>query len=190
MFIQAIIVAIIIGYILRGSLKNFELVELKGLYAVTLSFTLQFIVIMLIRKGMLHNGTLTLVLHLIMYILLFYFIYLNRKYKFLVLMGVGFLLNAIPIFLNGGSMPVSHEAVVKLGANMNVTKMGLYNFINSNTRVWFLGDIFPYKAIIKVVMSIGDIIIVIGLMLFIITGMKNKENFNHIESSNVVDKII
>jgi len=175
MFIQAIIVAIIIGYILRGSLKNFELVELKGLYAVTLSFTLQFIVIMLIRKGMLHNGTLTLVLHLIMYILLFYFIYLNRKYKFLVLMGVGFLLNAIPIFLNGGSMQVSLDTCKQLGLVVNLEKLGMYNVLNSSTRFWFLSDIIPKRIITKEAISVGDIVIAAGLILFTINAMLKKK---------------
>lgn len=185
MFIQGIIVAIIIGYALKGRLKNFERVQLKGIYLVTISFSIEFLVVISIRKNIINQGIITYMIDLAMYIVLFYFVYLNKRDPFILMIGLGSLLNAIPIFLNGGSMPVSHEAVVKLGANMDVTKMGLYNFINSNTRFWFLGDIFPYKAVIKVVMSIGDIIIVIGLMLFIITGMKNKENINHIESSNI-----
>ena len=175
MFIQAIIIAVIIGYALKGRLKNFERVELKGLYLVTVSFIIEFLVVILIKKNVIDQGRITFFIDLFMYIVLFYFVYLNRKDPFILIIGFGSLLNAIPIFLNGGLMPVSHEAAVKLGFDKDITRMGLYSFINSHTRVWFLGDIMPYKAVVKVVMSIGDIIIAIGLMLFIITGMKKKE---------------
>lgn len=175
MFIQAIIFSIIIGYILKGKLKNFESVDIKGLYAVTFSFILQFIVIMLIRKGLLHAGIIIYVLHLIMYILLFYFVYLNRQYLFIVLMGIGFLLNAIPIFLNGGSMPVSLETCRKVGLVVNLTKLGMYNAINSGTKLWILGDIIPKNFITREVISIGDIVIAVGLMLFMINIMIKKE---------------
>ena len=178
MFIQAIIFSIIIGYILKGTLKNFELVDIKGLYAVTFSFLSQFIVIMLIRKGFLENGILTYFLHLFMYMLLFYFVYLNRRYKFIVLMGLGFLLNAIPIFLNGGSMPVSLAACKQAGLVVEITKLGMYNLLNSATRLWFLGDIIPKKFITREVISIGDVVIAVGLMLFIINIMIKKERKN------------
>ena len=185
MFIQGIIVAIIIGYALKGRLKNFERVDLKGLYLVVVSFTVEFLVVTLIRESVINQGIITYLIDLSMYIMLFYFVYLNRKDPFILMIGFGSLLNAITIFLNGGSMPVSHEAAVKAGYIMDIKKMGLYNVINSNTRFWFLGDIIPYKFIISFVASIGDIIIALGLMLFVITGMKNKKI-----TSNISDKIV
>ena len=178
MFIQAIIFAVIIGYALKGRLKNFERVELKGVHLVTISFLLEALVIILIRKSIINQGIVTYLIDLSMYIILFYFVYLNKKDPFILMIGFGSALNAIPIFLNGGSMPVSHEMAVKVGLTMNITKEGLYNVINSNTRVWFLGDIIPYKIIGRLVISVGDIIIGIGLMLFIITSMKKKEKVN------------
>ena len=87
-------------------------------------------------------------------------------------MGLGFLLNAIPIFLNGGAMPVSAKAAEIAGITLNISKEGLYSLINGNTRLWFLGDIFPLTFLMHFAISIGDIIAVVGLMLFIITGMK------------------
>lgn len=185
MFIQGIIVAIIIGYALKGRLKNFERVDLKGLYLVAIAFMLEFLVIILIRKSIINQGIITYLVDLSMYIILFYFVYLNKKDPFILMIGLGSLLNAVPIFLNGGSMPVSHEAAVKVGLIMDITKEGLYNVINGNTRFWFLSDIIPYKIISNLVISIGDIIIAFGLMLFVITGMKKKEI-----TSNTSDKIV
>jgi hypothetical protein len=100
------------------------------------------------------------------------FIYFNRKDKYIVLMGLGFLLNAIAIFLNGGAMPVSAKAATAAGLTLDISKEGLYTLINENTRVWFLGDVIPKTFLRNFAISIGDIIAVLGLMLFVITGMK------------------
>lgn len=172
MFIQAIFFSVLIGYILRGRLKNFEHIDLKGLYFVATTFFLQAVVILLIRKGLLQNIVLIYLLHLIMYLMLFYFIYVNRKEIVLIFMGIGFLLNAIPIFLNGGKMPVDLVAVRNVGINFDITQRGMYNIINDKTVLWFLGDIIPKKFVTNEVISIGDVIIALALMVFIIKSMK------------------
>ena len=172
MFIEALIFAVIIGYILKGKIKNLENVDIKRTYLVFISFFIEFFIIISIRKGFFNIGIFTYILDFVMYILLVIFIYFNRKNKYIVLMGLGFLLNAIPIFLNGGAMPVSAKAAETAGLTLNISKEGLYTLINENTRVWFLGDIIPLTFLRNFAISIGDIIAVVGLMLFIITGMK------------------
>ncbi len=172
MFIEALIFAVIVGYILKGNMKNLENVDIKYTYLVFISFFIEFFIVILIRKGFLDIGIYTYILDFIMYILLVAFIYFNIKNKYIVLMGLGFLLNGIPIFLNAGTMPVSAKAAVTAGLSLNISKEGLYTLINGNTRMWFLGDIIPLTFLRHFAISIGDIIVVVGLMLFIITGMK------------------
>ncbi|MBU3143027.1 DUF5317 domain-containing protein [Clostridium sp. CF012] len=172
MFIEALIFALIIGYILKGNIRNLENVDIKCTYLVFIAFFIEFFIVVSIRKVSFNIGIFTYILDSIMYILLIIFIYFNRKNKYIVLMGLGFLLNAIPIFLNGGAMPVSAKAAEAAGLTLNMSKEGLYSLINENTRVWFLGDIIPLTFLRNFAISIGDIIAVIGLMLFIITGMK------------------
>lgn len=172
MFIEGLIFAVIIGYILKGNIKNLENVEIKGVYLVFIAFFIEFFIVISIRKEFFYIGIFTYILDFSMYILLVVFTYLNRKNKYIVLMGMGFLLNAIPIFLNGGAMPVSAKAAVTAGLTLNMSKEGLYTLINENTRLWFLGDIIPLTFLRHFAISIGDIIAAVGLMLFIITGMK------------------
>lgn len=172
MFIEGLIFALIIGYLLKGNIKNLENVDIKAVYLVFIAFFIEFFIIISIRKGFFHIGVFTYILDFIMYTLLIVFIYLNRRDKYIVLMGVGFLLNAIPIFLNGGAMPVSAKAAEIAGLTLNISKEGLYTLINENTRLWFLGDIIPLTFLRNFAISIGDIIAVVGLMLFIIMGMK------------------
>lgn len=172
MFIEALIFALIIGYMLKGRIKNLENVDIKHTYLVFVSFFIEFFIVISIRKGFFDIGIFTYILDAIMYILLVTFIYFNRKNKYILLMGLGFLLNAIPIFLNGGAMPVSAKAAETAGLTLNMSKEGLYTLINENTRIWFLGDIIPLTFLRHFAISIGDIIAVLGLMLFVITGMK------------------
>lgn len=172
MFIEGLIFALIIGYILKGKIRNLENVDIKGVFLVFISFFIEFFIIIGIRKGIFNIGIFTYMLDLIMYTLLTIFIYLNRKDKYIVLMGIGFFLNAIAIFLNGGAMPVSAKAAEIAGITLDISNEGLYTLINENTRVWFLGDVIPKTFLRNFAISIGDILAMLGLMLFVITGMK------------------
>lgn len=176
MFIISIAIAIISGYILGGKLRNLEKLRIKGIYLVFISFTIEFGIVMGIRNRILTIGKITYLLDIIMYLLILVFIILNRKNPYLLIMGVGFLLNAIPIFLNGGVMPVSREAINITGLNSDIGSEGLYMVIDSGTKLWFLGDIIPIRFINTFIISMGDIFTALGLVLLIVTGMGVKKN--------------
>lgn len=175
MFIIGIIFSIIIGYLFKGNLKNLENINLNCIYLAFAGFFIEAVIIFSIRKGIIVRGTLTLILDIIMYILLFSFTYANRKNIFLVIMGAGFLLNALAIFSNGGAMPVSAEAMAAAGLVADVNREGLYVLVGPATKLSFLCDVIPFNFISHLAISIGDIITAIGLMTFIITSMKTKK---------------
>jgi hypothetical protein len=176
MFVISLAAAIVLGYILGGRIKNLENIKLRAIYLIFISFGLELLIVMCMRKGLLRIGTTTYFLDVVMYSLLLIFVLLNRRDLCIVIMGVGFLLNATPIFLNGGAMPVSQEAIKIVGFNTNISSEGLYTITDSSTILWFLGDTIPIKFISSFIISIGDIFTSIGLMLLIITGMKKKKN--------------
>lgn len=172
MFIEALILTIIIGYLLKGRLRNLENVKIQSVYLVIIAFFIEFLIVLGLKKGFLHKGTGTYIIDMVMYFLIFIFIYQNRKDRFLLIMGAGFLLNAIPIFFNGGAMPVSKAAIRISGITSNVDTEGLYTLVNTHTRFSFLGDIIPLTFPRRFAVSLGDIISAIGLMFFIVKGMK------------------
>ena len=177
MFVEAVVVSIIIGYVAGGRLKRLENADIKGIYLVFTAFATEAVIMLLIRKGLVARGVLTYLLDVVMYGQLAAFTWLNRKNVWLVIVGAGFLLNALPIFLNGGAMPVSVEAAVKSGfvsstREVNLDARGLYTAVTDTTRLWFLGDVIPKAFIMKSVISIGDIIASIGVMGFVITRMR------------------
>lgn len=175
MFVYAIIFAVIIGFVLKGNLKNLGEAEIKGIYLAIIGFGIDALIHVLALRGSLKIGTATYVVDLAMYVILFVFTYLNRKNVFMLLIGFGFLLNAFAIFSNGGAMPVSHSAMVQVKMVGDGSTEGLYKLVNSHTNLWFLCDIIPVKLFINVVVSIGDLFSAAGIMLFIITSMKIKK---------------
>ncbi len=179
MFVISIVLAIVLGYSFGGKLINLEKLRIRGVYLVFISFAIEFGIVMGIRNEILTLGKITYLLDILMYLLILVFIVLNRKNSCLLLMGAGFLLNAIPIFLNGGAMPVSMEAINITGLNPNIGSEGLYTIINSGTKLWFLGDIIPVRFINTFIVSIGDIFAALGLVLLIATGMRGKKYQAH-----------
>jgi hypothetical protein len=181
MFLEALVFAIILGYILKGSIKNLDASKIPGLYLIFIAFFIEFGIVMGIRSGILTRGIVTYILDLIMYGLLILFIYYNRRNPYILMMAFGLFLNSIAIFANGGAMPVDAKATVTAGlypsikeAKVLIAKEGLYRIIDENTKLWFLGDIIPKTFLRRVALSIGDAIIGVGLILFIVTGMRKK----------------
>lgn len=81
------------------------------------------------------------------------------------LLGLGVTLNAAVIALNAG-MPVSRSALVQAGfaRHMDVAKDDFYKHVamTSNTRLAFLGDIFPVH-VLHTVVSPGDLVMLLGI---------------------------
>lgn len=175
MFLISIIAGIILGYIFKGKLSNLPNINIKGIYLIIFGFLIEFITNRLIISGLLKISIITFLLDLSMYVLIFAFIALNRRNSLIVIMGIGFFLNAIAIFSNGGTMPVTTKAIEIIHTN-NLNNKGLYSFINSNTHFKILCDIFPIHFVKSLfIVSIGDIIAAAAILLFIVKGMCCKE---------------
>jgi len=77
------------------------------------------------------------------------------------------------MMLNGGRMPVAVEAAAVLDPSyIEALKQGLYGkhtLLNESTKLGFLGDIIPLSPPYPrtQVISIGDVIMNIGIFLFI-----------------------
>lgn len=177
MFLYSIVLAILLGFIFKGNLRNLENLKLSSLYLLFIGYAIDEIMHFMVKNGKLQIGTGTYIADLIMYILLFAFIYLNRKDFFILIIGVGFFLNAVAILANGGAMPVSPSAIAYVSNDyINPSTQGLYSLMGSDTKFWFLGDIISIKALGHVVFSIGDIILVVGIIFMIIKGMRGGYN--------------
>lgn len=177
MFGISLIVAIILGYLLKGKLSHLMYLNIKGIWLILVGFVLERGLNFFLKSGVLELGSLTYLLDLVMYIMIFIFIRINIKLKPLWVMGIGFLMNAIVIFANGGAMPVSPKAMAYMGIPTANMLAGLYTIMNEETHFKILADILPiYLTKVGFVISLGDIVLCLGMIWLIIKGMRIEKN--------------
>jgi len=175
MFLFSAILGVVLGYLLKGNLENLNNLEIKGWWLIALGFLVEFIMKIFLKSGYLQIGNLTYFLNVIMYGCIMMFIYINRKYKMILIIGLGFILNIIVIFGNQCTMPISGKAMEILNVAGPVKTKGLYSILNAETNFKLLADIIPYKLwILSGIASVGDIILAIGIIGVIVNGMKLK----------------
>lgn len=93
------------------------------------------------------------------------FLWLNRTFPGVIIVGLGALSNGIVIALNGGTLPASAEAVERAGL------ADQEDFANSavleNPVLPWLGDVFAWPAPLPLAntFSVGDVLIVVGVFV-------------------------
>ncbi|MGC8787774.1 MAG: DUF5317 domain-containing protein [Anaerolineae bacterium] len=180
MILVAAIVVSIIAALLRGG-RFTRLVSFPlrwGLLAVA-AFAIQalFIYQTPVRKNIGVWGWQE-VLFVVSHLLLLAAVWANRHLPGVKFIGLGLLLNLIVMVANGGWMPVTPEAVVKVGHTGLVSSLepGTRVYSSKNiiltaeqTKLRFLSDIFvlakPFP--IPTIFSIGDVFVAAGVFLLI-----------------------
>jgi hypothetical protein len=92
----------------------------------------------------------------------------GRLHTGLVLLAGGFLLNAVPIALNG-RMPYSGRAADYLGLTGDTGK-GVR--IGPGTHLGWLGDVIPVPGV-RAIVSVGDLVLVVGIVITLVALMAN-----------------
>ena len=123
--------------------------------------------------------TISLGFHIISYILLLFFIVLNRKITGIPVIGTGIFSNALAITLNGGYMPayVSSLESTSMGKYSESVTQGVNNSIaiSDSTKLPWLCDVFhlPEWLPFSNVFSIGDVIIAVGVCIYLVVNMQS-----------------
>ncbi len=109
------------------------------------------------------------------YLLLIYFVAINRRRIGLLIIGLGLVLNFLPIVANGGLMPVAPEALAEIdqlhrieGLDEGDAIANTKNLLKEreNTRLWTLSDRLVWdNPVFFRVFSIGDVVIGAGLIV-------------------------
>lgn len=111
---------------------------------------------------------------LLSYIVLISFVFLNLRRIGIAIIGIGLLLNFLPIVANGGLMPVTPETLargdfpedVRLGEWVSGSKDVLID--EDDARLWALGDRFVLDSFAgTIAYSPGDIFIAVGLVVLL-----------------------
>ncbi|MBU9711742.1 DUF5317 domain-containing protein [Evansella tamaricis] len=172
MVADGILFSLLIGFLRRGTLLGISDLKLKFGWVFPILLIFQFS-IYLLQERIYFLGMISGYLYIVVYILGLFFLYINRHHKGFLLIFIGVFLNFIVMAVNGGRMPVSLEAAAVLDPMYaDALINGLYAkhtpYIES-TYLGFLGDVIPITKPYPrdQVISIGDIIMNIGIFVFI-----------------------
>lgn len=184
MFIEPIILSFIVAKIRKGKIRNIERIKLKGWYFFILAALIQLAISLIKGFGLDSRIELInkyfIVLHTLTYFLLIIGIILNIKTNSMKLFILGLTLNLIVILFNGGKMPVSQEGIKGIDNYIELPERQLdikHKAITQDTKLVYLADIImisrPYP--LPKIISVGDILIMIGVFVFFQEAMVIKE---------------
>ena len=176
MLIEGVILGIGIGLLRGGKIINLENTNPRRLFLVFISFLIQLALWVGFFWGDNFFGAATPVLHLVSYLPLLWFGYLNRRSLGLLLIGIGLLLNLFAIAANNGYMPFNADRIDPTYQE-ELAEGAFSPFhqpITSETRLYPLSDIISLPYGKHKLISIGDVIIAAGLIYFLQHGMNLK----------------
>ncbi len=174
--VLAVALSILIALLRGGSLNRLAQVPFKLGWLAFIAIGLQVVAVYVQQVEGLAAW-----LFVLSYAVLIGLIVINYRVAGVLVIGVGLGLNALVTALNGGYMPVTPEAVERAGLTHLVSEMeagarvlGAKDILlaRADTQLWFLGDIFVLKGPWPTVFSIGDVLLVIGILIFFQQAMR------------------
>ena len=182
MIIESLVLSILVGKIRGGKITKIGELNIKKWYLFIIAFGIEFSLLYGYQKGIGIFQNYFFYFHLASYLLLFIGFIFNIKNLWLDLVFLGTLLNAIVIFLNGGRMPVSIDALMlaelpEFANQLIANQLATHQVLSLEMKAWYLGDIIPLipPYPFKKVISIGDIMITMGIFFLLQKFMKKKD---------------
>ncbi|KOY17712.1 DUF5317 domain-containing protein [Paenibacillus xylanivorans] len=183
MVYDGILLGLIVGLFRGGfryGLHQFAALKLRGGWIFPLLLLAQFFIFFL-QERLEWVASINGYLFAAVYVTGLAFLWLNRRYKGFTLIWIGVFLNFIVMAVNGGRMPVSVDASAVLGPYyVDMLREGgavsKHYMMDASTHLSFLGDIIPLSSPYPrtQVISIGDVVMNIGIFLFIQYMMVNR----------------
>jgi hypothetical protein len=173
--VVAVVGGLIAGAVLGGSLANLDGLSLRLAWLVVVALLLQIVAFSPLGRPLPNSVVITM--HIASYGLLLTFVVANLWRRPVMCFGLGVLLNALTITINGGYMPASAAALRLAGLPVSSRPHNNSEVAGPATHLRFLGDILgvPHRLPLANVFSIGDILIAVGLAWLIAAGMAKRE---------------
>ncbi len=179
------ILAVLVGFLFKGRLQNLSSNPLHGALLILAGLILRNFPTVF-RLPFLSGSAgaaaqFAPVLFLVSYVLLVIGISMNLSRWPMIPILAGTLMNFAVVLANGGFMPVSGASLLYAGYDMSrIPASGVLDMnhilLTAQTRLSFLSDIiaiprpYPFPQII----SVGDVVMCLGMFLFIVIGMSPK----------------
>ena len=173
--LDAIVVSVVIGLLRGGRLARLAELRFAHGWLVLAAVALQYpLVSNLVGNTAIIGVPLAFPMMAVSLLLVLAAVWTNRRLPGVPLIGLGLLLNLAVMACNGGWMPMTPEALTRMGRLWHLTPQGdvpkVWGAKNvalsrAETRLWWLSDIFvivapfPFRA----AFSIGDVFVAAGL---------------------------
>ncbi|MBA1333996.1 MAG: hypothetical protein HPY66_1480 [Firmicutes bacterium] len=178
MLIEGLCFALVVGKIRGGKFRCLGQVQIHNWWLFLLSFAIEFGALFAVSAGIQIAARYSMYLHILSYLILFIGIMSNREYPSMWVVFLGSFLNFLVITLNGGAMPISIPGLLRAGLENSAQMISAGGYVTHRplteaTRLPFLADIFvlPAGYPFPKVLSVGDILISIGIFLFVQRAM-------------------
>jgi hypothetical protein len=163
--------ALLVGALAGGSLREFPTVKTRWWWLALAGVAMQFVT---------GGGALETVLLLGSFVTLLVFVSANVRAAGFAVVLLGLALNAAVITANQG-MPVTRGALEGSGQIATLPELtadedGQKHFLaDDDTRLLPLGDVIPVGSPIRQAISVGDILVHLGIGWFIVMAMRPRE---------------
>jgi hypothetical protein len=168
--VLVILTGLVVGWGRKGSLWSITQIRLKMIWLLPISYILQHFSIAYL------NGAMYEVVIVFSYVSLLFFCAGNLKVPGLLWTFAGTAANFVVMSVNGLRMPAYKDAVEHMAPKLiPLLIKGDYSksvLMSSNTHLNFLGDIFSFEIRPESLISIGDILFAIGLVILIQYAMR------------------
>jgi hypothetical protein len=162
--LPSLLLGVVFAVLLGGRPSRLAHVTFRLAWTVPLALVIQVVIFSRLGDGL--DPRTVEQLHIASYVVLLGFAAVNLRVRALVPVLLGLAANAVAILANHGLMPVSPGAARTIGISPGVHD----NVFVGDGRLGFLGDVFalPSEFPLANVFSVGDILIGIGMMLFVV----------------------
>ena len=183
-FLEAIIIGLLIGLLRKGRISNLNNLKFNGINILLILIVADLLLRQYIVRSNSHFSVILFnvypKINLVVYFITILVMGLNNHLKNMRVIQSGYVLNFLPMISNGGKMPVSADAMAKIGKvlEVDVLRNNLYlghSLMTESTRFKVLCDTIAIPFPTPKVISVGDIVISIGIIMFLVHQMKGKK---------------
>lgn len=177
MFWSSALLGIIVGWLRNGKIKHLGQISLIGWPLSILAIMTQVIIWIDFSTKSYFLKSYYPHLYVFSLLILLLFVYLQKRQAGMVILGLGLMLNLLVITTNQGMMPVDSTRMPAAVAEDLAAggKSPFYTPMNDETWLNFLGDSISLPCFHNQLFSIGDLVIGLGILIFIQQNMQKKK---------------
>lgn len=180
MLIVGLVLAILFGWARGGSLVKLTDLPVRQVYLLAFPLLMEVAQSQLLLRVEWMSPLISFGITIFQYLIVFVFVLLNSHMWQVLVYGAGSALNFLVITANAGAMPITEKVLDLGGSSAKFTalvqgRFFTYEIINESTRLPFLGDVILIPGWLPQCISVGDILLMIGVFLLVVGGMEKRE---------------